>query len=357
VTTPAQRSALAALDAARPTFARLESEQNSEDRAADLIEGWSAVETALRSLMGGSALTGRALIHEVRSRQVITFGQGNALAQFEAARSRAERPGYEPTQTDINAALDAYVKLEAGLRAASAASGGRDEAALRGTAEPLPAGAGARPAAAPLPLDGSVPTPRGPRPDWQKWVIGGVAALAVVVLGGWLFVRNQESAMERAVAFYRAGQREQAQAAFERAAREEPKNALPHVYLSRMARDVGNLTLARDEANRAIQADSKNPLALREMAAYLLTSGNYELARRFYVRAVEADTTDKTAQGYLGCVLIRLGRVDEGRRWLTRAGQGTWSSCGTMAPAGPMPPTGGLPGQQPFPQSAPPPVP
>jgi tetratricopeptide (TPR) repeat protein len=211
-------------------------------------------------------------------------------------------------------------------------------------------------AAAPVgATDVGLPGPRGRAPDWQRWTIGGVAALVLVALGVWLYFRPDESTLERAVAFYRAGQREQAQAAFERAAREDPKSALPHVYLSRMARDVGNLTLARDEANRAIQADPTNPLALREMGAYLLTSGNYELARRFYVRAVQADTSDKTAQGYLGCALVRLGRVDEGQRWLTRAGPGNWSSCATMRPAGPMPGVAGSPqlGQQPFPQAPP----
>ena len=353
MTTPSQRSALAALQAVRPTIARLESEQNSEDRAADLIEGWTAVETALRSLMGGSTLSGRALIHELRSRQAISFEQANALAEFEAARTRAERTAYEPTDADVNAARTAFAKLDAGLRAASTAPV-YEESAPRGTAYPLPAEPGAIPRAPPLALDGLAPTPRTARADWQRWMIGALVALVVAALGTWLYLRSSgESTLERAVAFYRAGQREQAQSAFERAAREDPKSALPHVYLSRMARDVGNLTLARDEANRAIQADPANPLALREMAAYLLTSGNYELSRRFYVRAVQADTSDKTAQGYLGCVLIRLGRVDEGQRWLTRAGQGNWSSCATMPPGGAMPPSGGLSGQQPLPQPPP----
>jgi tetratricopeptide (TPR) repeat protein len=350
VTTPPERSALAALDAARPTIARLESEQNSEDRAADLIEGWSAVETALRSLMGGSPVAGRALIHELRSRRAITLEQANALAEFEAARTRAERPAYEPTETDVNAARDAFAKLETGLHAAATAPAHEDRA-LRGTASPMPSGPGVRPDASPILLDGLVPTPRAPRSDWQMWMIGAIVALVVVALGTWLYFRStRESTLERAVAFYRAGQREQAQSAFERAAREDPKSALPHVYLSRMARDVGNLTLARDEANRAIQADPTNPFALREMGAYLLTSGNYELARRFYYRAVSADTTDKTAQGYLGCVLVRLGRVDEGRRWLTRAGPGNWSSCATMPPGAAMP---GMPAGSTLPQPQP----
>jgi tetratricopeptide (TPR) repeat protein len=349
---PPHRSALAALDAVRPTIARLESEQNSEDRAADLIEGWSAVETALRSLMGGSTLAGRALIHELRTRQAITLGQANALAQFEAARSRAERPAYEPTDTDVNAALDAFVKLEAGLRAANTAHS--DGAFAAPAPEPV-AASSSRPDAAPGVADAASVGARAAAPDWQRWMIGAVVAIVVVALGTWLYFRTTgESTLERAVAFYRGGQREQAQSAFERAAREEPKNALPHVYLSRMARDVGNLTLARDEANRAIQADPTNPLALREMGAYLLTSGNYELARRFYVRALQADTSDKTAQGYLGCVMIRLGRVDEGQRWLARAGPGNWSSCATMPPGGTMPgAVGPPPGQQPFPQPPP----
>jgi tetratricopeptide (TPR) repeat protein len=348
VTTPAQRSALAALEAVRPTIARLESEQNSEDRAADLIEGWSAVETALRSLLGGSTLTGRALIHELRSRHVITLEQANALAEFEAARMRAERPAYEPTETDVNAARDAFARLEKGLRSASAAP--VDGAFAAPTAAPAPrAGAPVEVRAAP---SGG---PRSVAQGRQRWMIAAAATLVVVVLGGWLYVRSTGgSTLERAVAFYRAGQREQAQAAFERAAREDPKSALPHVYLSRMARDVNNLTLARDEANRAIQADPTNPLALREMGAYLLTSGNYELARRFYVRAVQADTSDKTAQGYLGCVLIRLGRMDEGQRWLTRAGPGNWSSCATMGPVTSFPPGQQPPlGQQPLPQPPP----
>jgi tetratricopeptide (TPR) repeat protein len=347
VTTPPQRSALAALEAARPTIARLESEQNSEDRAADLIEGWSAVETALRSLMDGSTLAGRALIHELRSRRAITFEQANALAEFEAARTRAERTAYEPTETDVNAARAAFTKLETGLRAASNAP---SDGAF--TAPPPPQAATAASRASAAAADVPSPAARTAAPDWQRWMVGAIVALVVVAIGTWLYFRSTgESALERAVAFYRAGQREPAQSAFERAAREDPRSALPHVYLSRMARDVGNLTLARDEANRAIAADPRNPLALREMGAYLLTSGNYELARRFYVRAVQADTSDKTAQGYLGCALVRLGRMDEGQRWLTRAGPGNWSSCATMPPGAAMP---GMPaGQQPLPQPRP----
>jgi hypothetical protein len=49
----ARRSALAALDRARPAIARLDQSRHFEELAADLMESWSAVETALRSLVGG----------------------------------------------------------------------------------------------------------------------------------------------------------------------------------------------------------------------------------------------------------------------------------------------------------------
>jgi Flp pilus assembly protein TadD len=120
--------------------------------------------------------------------------------------------------------------------------------------------------------------------------------------------------------------------AFNKAVRENPKAALPHIYLARMAREVGNFTLASQELQLALEAEPSNPIALREMGANLLTQGNYELARRFYVRAVEADPTDKTAQGYLGCTLMRLNRTSEATNFLNRAGPGPWSNCTPAQP-------------------------
>ena len=87
----------------------------SEDLAADIIEAWTAVETGLRSLVGGSALTGQMLIRELRQRHFLSLEQANALAEFHAARERAARTDYAPTEADINATRDAFLKLEAGL--------------------------------------------------------------------------------------------------------------------------------------------------------------------------------------------------------------------------------------------------
>src|SRR4051812_28790724 len=115
MTAGSQRAALDAIHSARPIIARLSMTRDSEDLAADLIEAWTATETGLRSLIGGSALTGQFLIRELRQRHFLSLEQANALAEFHAARERASRVDYKPTEGDINASRDAFLKLETGL--------------------------------------------------------------------------------------------------------------------------------------------------------------------------------------------------------------------------------------------------
>jgi Flp pilus assembly protein TadD len=167
------------------------------------------------------------------------------------------------------------------------------------------------------------------------WVVATVVVVALAIGGYYAFGGSSGSgSLDQGVAAYRAGQREVAVSAFSKAAREDPKAPTPHIYLARMAREVGNYSLAGQELQLALQADPNNALALREMGANLLQQGNYELARRFYVRAVQADPTDKVSQGYLGCSLMRLGRVNEATSFLNRAGPGPWTNCTPVAPAG-----------------------
>lgn len=322
------RQALAALDAARPAIARLDRSRHAEELAADLIEAWTGVETALRALLGGTAMAGQQLIREARQRHLITFEQANALAEFGAARDRAQDTAYHPTDADINAAREGFLKLEASLMGppVSADTPGPGEAMSTKGLRLSPLGT-------PMP----VPMP----PERKPWVIPVVVAIVLVALGvgGWALFMRGDRGLQRGVEYWQRGQRELATAEFSRAARENPGDALPHVYLSRMAREGGNLTLAGQEATLAVQAEPNNAIALREMAAYLLAAGNYELSRRFYVRALQANPEDRTAQGFLGCALIRLGRYDEGMRWMNRAGQGSWSQCAVQTvPSGALPP-------------------
>lgn len=337
----AQRGARAALDAARPAAARLDVSRNSEDLAADLIELWNAVEAALRVLVGSSALTGQALIREARQRQMISFDLANSLAEFEAVHARLQNTSYKPMTADINAARDGYLKLDAalssetGLAAFEAPrpaplSPGATAATATGFGNATAPGDVANPGPTIPPSVANTTPGRRSRP----LVLGGAAVLVIILIvaGFFVFGRRGSDPLAQGVTAYRNGQREVAVSAFTRASREDPKAPLPHIYLARMAREVGNFTLASQELQTALQNDPNNALALREMGADMLAQGNNELARRFYVRAVQADPTDKTAQGYLGCALMRLNRTAEGTTFINRAGPGPWSNC---TPAGP----------------------
>jgi len=332
VTTPAQRSARLELDVARPVVARLDVGRGSEDLAADLIEAWGAVEAALRALVGSTVLSGQPLIREARQRQSINFEQANALAEFQAVRDRVQDTSYRPTESDINAARAAFLKLDTALMG---------EIAPDVAHAPAPRATGAGPSAPEIKTMPIAPVDAGPvkivAPP-RRFPIWMIAAAGVVVVGLVLLLvfrpfGSRTSALQQGVDAYRNGQREVAVSAFNRAVREDKNAVLPHVYLARMAREVGNFSLATQELQLALEANPNDPSALREMGANLLAQGNFELARRFYVRAVQADPTDVTSQGYLGCVLMRLNRVPEATNFLNRAGPGPWSNCTPVAPA------------------------
>lgn len=329
-----QRQALAALDAARPAIARLDRSRHAEELAADLIEAWAGIETALRSLLGGTPLSGQALIREARQRQLITLDQANALAEFRAARERSQNTSYHPTDADINAAREGFLKLEASLMTPPADKNAPTPGEAMSTK-----GLRMSPLGTPQP----VPLPSERKP-WVLPVVA-VAVIAVIAVGAWaLFGGRGDGSIERGVEYWQRGQRELAVGEFSRAARDNPKSALPHVYLSRMAREVGNMPLAQQEVTLAVQAEPENPVALREMGLYLIAAGNYELARRFLLRVLNANADDRMAQGFLGCALLKLGRYDEGLRWMNRAGQGSWSGCAQgLAQPGMMPPSAAIP--------------
>jgi tetratricopeptide (TPR) repeat protein len=342
----AQRGALDALNAARPIVARLDVAKNSEDLAADIIEAWNAVETGLRSLIGGSALTGQMLIRELRQRQLLSLEQANALAEFHAARERAARTDYKPTPPDVGAARDAFLKLEAGLLGEPAAAsrfapGGASVGAPRTTVPMETTAASMSAEAAPAAV------PVGARTGRPSWLLLVVAVVALLIVGGiaWYALAGRggsSAAYSEGVAAYRDGRREAAEGAFLKAARDQPADPMPHVYLSRMARETGSMTTAQDEAVKAVQLGPTNAAALRELASVAFAQQNYDTARRFYIRALQANANDTLAEGYLGCSLVRLGRFDEGARWIQRAGTGPWTGC--------LPPPGAVPlGAQPAP--------
>jgi tetratricopeptide (TPR) repeat protein len=287
MSTSAQRAALEALHSARPLVARLGESRSAEDIAADLIEAWTAVETGLRSLVGGSALSGQMLIRELRQRHFLTLEQANALAEFHAAHERAARTDYQPTGSDINAARDAFLKLEAGLMGASPAGAyapGVPSAVGSATSSRAPtAPMDAVPARAAT-IAGPGPTPVPASGTGRPWRVPLLGLVALLVVGGiaWyaLAGRGGSAAYDQGVVAYREGRREAAAGAFIKAAKDTPNDPMPHIYLARMARETGRLQTAQEEAVKAVSLGPTNALALRELASVSFAQQNYDAARR-----------------------------------------------------------------------------
>ena len=341
MTTSQQRAALAALDQARPAIGRLDLSRDPEDLAADIIEGWQAAETALRSLIGSASLSAQPLIREVRQRDLLTLDQAHALVEFSAAHDRAQRTDYRPSNADIGAARTGFQQLEAALRQE------------RSAPPPAAPTAAAVPGVVPATTDaGAAPAPVAPRRRGFPLIalIGLLLLLGGIGGGIYYFAAGRSaSPLQAGIAAYSAGDRNGARNHFAEAIRDDPKDADPHIYLGRMARDEGDAATAVRELQTAISLEPNNATAQREMGAHLLaqatgqlTTGNLpgalqslNLSRNFYVRAVQLNPADKSAQGYLGCVLMRLGRVQEANSFWQRAGPGPWTQCQplpTLAP-------------------------
>jgi Flp pilus assembly protein TadD len=185
---------------------------------------------------------------------------------------------------------------------------------------------------------GAVRETRGPfRPAMLTWITAGVLLVALLAVGAWWLMNRDggNAALERGIAHLNGGRREAARGEFSKAARDEPEQAEPHIFLGRMAREEGDAMTARRELETAIRLEPTNATAQREMGALLFSLGNYELARRFYVRAVQLNPEDRGAMGALGCSLVRLGQFDAGMRFIQRAGQGPWTACAAAPPAPP----------------------
>ncbi|MDF1501732.1 tetratricopeptide repeat protein [Roseisolibacter sp. H3M3-2] len=388
MTTPNHRTAMAALDAARPLIARLDPARHPEEVAADLIEAWGAVETSLRALLGGSALGGQALVGEVRQRGLLDYRHAHDLLGFLAARDRASRQGHVPDAADVDAARTGFQSLEAALGIGIGALTGVHRTVdgplpaptpppppSRGPgASPLPPGpaSGARGglgnaplAADPLP---ALASSRRRLPSRPLMAVGAVLA-AVLIAGAmwWAGSRGTPAGLQRGVLAYQAGQKDVARREFQAVAEDREDLALPRVWLARLAREEGDYQRAATELSRGISGEPGSSIAQREMGQLQLQINNPTLAINFFKRAIELDPADRVAQGWMACALTRVGNVQLAQTFSGRAGQGDWSGCVAATPQLVVPPgampgapgavPGGLPPAQypaaPYPQTAP----
>ena len=318
--------ALGALHSARGAIARVNPARDPEDAAADLIEVWGSVETALRALLNGSTLSGQDLVREVRKREMISLTLTHSLLDFLGVRERLNDAGYKPVASDVETARRAVSQLDDALSETPGAAAGMAAAqtpdAAQVQTQPVP----------PPAVPSASAVDRAPRnrvwariPTWG-WV--AVAVLAVAAAGAAVFLTvGAGDELDAGRTALREGRREAARAEFERVARENPRSAEAHIFLARMEREEKDFASARVHAEAAIRADTGSALAYREMGAILYVTGNYDAARRFLVRAVERNAQDPTANGLLACALTQLGRPTDAERFFTRAGPGPWRDC------------------------------
>jgi tetratricopeptide (TPR) repeat protein len=325
-----QRSAREALAPARLLADRLgQADRDPEDHAADVIELWSVTELALRALAGGSAMSGRELVTALRQRNLITIDQAHAAIELKDARDRtADRPG-GPDAMELDAVRGAFDRLERGFLAlamgAPQLADTTDFAALHA------------PANLPLPDEPSYRGHRrGPPPGVILGAIVafllGIGTVVAVVRPDWFALGGTPREVERGITAYREGRLAAARAAFEQAAREHPDQALPQVWLGRVARDERDDLSAARAFSRAEKLEPDNPLVHREIGAFHLARGRLMPAAERYVRAVHLDPDDQVAQGWLACTLHRQGRVDVSRSFAQRAGSGAWTACLSSPP-------------------------
>ncbi len=309
------------MESARPAVERLGSARD----AASLVAAWTAIESALQNASSNRTLVGQALVRDLRQRNVLTLDQGHALIELLAAHDRAVVPGYVVTDADVAAARDALNQL----------------AAAPPPVTPLPLNT-APPPAATVPSSHAATVPGTAHGSGVGKTVAFVVLLAVIAGGaayGVVAWRKQSAGraapasysaddlVARGVAAYQAGHVDSARVFFNHAAEHDTADAVPHIYLGRIAREAGDLGTARAELVRAVQLAPNNEIAQREMGAALLAAGQYELASKFYVRAIALDSTDRSALGFYGCTLKRLGQAQQATQYLTRAGQGPWTAC------------------------------
>jgi hypothetical protein len=344
--TPSDRTAAqAALNEGRPVYGRLDQIRGPEDAAADIMELWASGEAAMRAMLGGSTLSGQALVRELRQRGTLNLEQANVIASFWDARSRSDDVAYKPTLTDVGFARAGYNELGRVVSETAATSNATQSS--QGASTFAPGGGAASTAqASTVPVDTTrpsvtepirvTPVKRGFSPVMM--IVSGVVALVIIIGVAFYLVKGRshfDADMADAVNLMTTGRTEAARAAFGAVAHQYPDKAPPHVFLSRLARSdtPPDMNTARQELVTAIRLDPAYEPAQREMGIFQLADHNPTLARNFLVRAVQLAPNDSAAQGYLGCALMGLNRTDDAQKFLSRAGPGTWTACAKPAAA------------------------
>ena len=308
------------------------------------------------------------LIRELRQRHFLSLEQANALAEFHAARERAARTDYTPTEGDINASRDAFLKLEAGLH-------GRAERRLAASAPDSSDRASARRRRAVAatarhshrPNDHAYRTARSERARTVRGHAAGSAGASsadragccrcsvrssLIVVGGlaWYALAGPQQ-HERRIDGERPSTRLPRRSSrgrgrgVHRRRRRRTRTTRCRTSISRAWRARrGNINNANAEAVNAVQLGPNE----RRRAA---RAGERDLRAAELRRAPDVSTSAPSRPtAPTGCRRVSSAarscgwaECDEGTKWIQRAGPGAWSAC-APAPARHRQPAAGAAG-------------
>lgn len=310
-------SALRPLRSAEGDLALLRSGSADADAARGaLLRGTNAVENTLRRVLRDEeraplAVRLSALAHdEVPAPEVVAAlrQQGRLSIEFAAAlhelwgMRRRLSSGLAPTPQDSQLLLRVADRLE-------------DEAA--GSSPVPPVAQGDQTLAyvsAPAPDEAPPGRERIPR-----WAPAAGAAFLLTALGVWLLVGRGPSDLDAGVEHFRNGQVAQAAAYFQRAARDDPGDATPRLYLARIFRRARRYPEAGKELREALRLAPGDPAVQRELGFLLLDTGRPAPAAERFTQAVKLDP--QAADGWVGLVraLRESGRTAQAEQVLARA--------------------------------------
>lgn len=165
----------------------------------------------------------------------------------------------------------------------------------------------------------SVPSPEPVRR--RTWVIGGAAAVAVLVLLAVIFwmARRDQPEMAEGIALFRSGAYAEAASRFWRYAEANPEDATPHLYLARIHRRMGRQDLAGEEVRTALRLAPDDAGVHTELGFLLLDTGRNDVAVERFRAALRLNAD--AAGAWIGLIraLRADGRDDAAARVLARA--------------------------------------
>ena len=338
---PDLTSALRPLHAASGDLALLRSGTIEPDAArAALLRCTGAVESSLRRLLrdeeraplatrlsalAPDELPAPEVVASLRQQGRLSIEFAAALHELWGMRRRLES-GLVPTPQDSQLLLrvaDRFEEEAAGSPNAPPASPTWTDRTVLQSAAPTETAE----IASPEPARGSL-LDRIPR-----WVPAAGAALLLAILAIWLFLGRGPSDLEAGVEHFRNGQVAQAAAYFQRAARDNPEDPTPRLYLARIFRRANRFREAGQELREAIRLAPEDPAVQRELGFLLLDTGRPAPAAERFTRAVKLDPD--AADGWVGLVraLRASGRAAQADQVVARAPAEVRALLATQAPA------------------------